>query len=85
MVAALGGTVRSAGLAGGYGVAIELDHQEPQRQRTLYGHLSELYVEPGDAVQQGEVIGRVGSTGLSTGPHLHFRVAPPASRRLGGR
>ena len=77
VVAALGGTVRSAGLAGGYGVAIELDHQEPQRQRTLYGHLSELYVEPGDAVQQGEVIGRVGSTGLSTGPHLHFELRRP--------
>ena len=77
VVAALGGTVRSAGLAGGYGVAIELDHQQPQRQRTLYGHLSELYVEPGDVVQQGEVIGRVGSTGLSTGPHLHFELRRP--------
>ena len=74
VVAALGGTVRSAGLAGGYGVAVELDHQQPQRQRTLYGHLSELYVKAGDSVQQGEVIGRVGSTGLSTGPHLHFEV-----------
>ena len=69
--------MRSAGLAGGYGVAIELDHQQPQRQRTLYGHLSELYVEPGDEVQQGEVIGRVGSTGLSTGPHLHFELRRP--------
>ena len=77
VVATLGGTVRSAGLAGGYGVAIELDHQQPQRQRTLYGHLSELYVEPGDVVQQGEVIGRVGSTGLSTGPHLHFELRRP--------
>ena len=77
VVASLGGTVHSAGLAGGYGVAIELDHQQPQRQRTLYGHLSELYVEPGDAVQQGEVIGRVGSTGLSTGPHLHFELRRP--------
>ena len=77
VVATLGGTVRSAGLAGGYGVAIELDHPQPQRQRTLYGHLSELYVEPGDVVQQGEVIGRVGSTGLSTGPHLHFELRRP--------
>ena len=58
VVAALGGKVRTAGLAGGYGVAIELEHQQPQRQRTLYGHLSELYVEPGDEVQQGEVIDR---------------------------
>ena len=51
--------------------------QQPQPQRTLYGHLSELYVEPGDVVQQGEVIGRVGSTGLSTGPHLHFELRRP--------
>ena len=78
VVAALGGKVRTAGLAGGYGVAIELEHQQPQRQRTLYGHLSELYVEPGDEVQQGEVIGRVGSTGLSTGPHLHFELRRPS-------
>ena len=77
VVAALGGTVRSAGLAGGYGVAVELEHQQPQHQRTLYGHLSELYVEPGDEVEQGEVIGRVGSTGLSTGPHLHFELRRP--------
>jgi murein DD-endopeptidase MepM/ murein hydrolase activator NlpD len=42
-----------------------LDHREPRR-RTLYGHLSELYVKAGQTVQQGDVIGRVGSTGLST-------------------
>ena len=77
VLASLAGTVRSAGLAGGYGVAVELEHRSPKRQRTLYGHLSELYVEPGDEVQQGEVIGRVGSTGLSTGPHLHFELRRP--------
>ena len=77
VVAALSGQVLSSGLAGGYGVAIELEHAEPLR-RTLYGHLSEIYVRPGQPVRQGEVIGRVGSTGLSTGPHLHFELRTPS-------
>ena len=67
----------SSGLAGGYGLAVEVEHQRPLR-RSLYGHLSELYVKAGDVVRQGEVIGRVGSTGLSTGPHLHFELREPA-------
>ncbi|MFY7696597.1 MAG: M23 family metallopeptidase [Cyanobium sp.] len=76
VVAALSGRVVSSGDAGGYGLAIEIEHESPMR-RTLYGHLSELYVKPGDSVRQGEVIGRVGSTGLSTGPHLHFELRLP--------
>ena len=76
VVAALSGRVMSSGLAGGYGLAIEIEHDGPRR-RTLYGHLSELYVKEGQVVRQGEVIGRVGSTGLSTGPHLHFEVRMP--------
>ena len=76
VVAALSGRVVSSGLAGGYGLAIEVEHANPRR-RTLYGHLSELYVKQGDRVRQGEVIGRVGSTGLSTGPHLHFELRMP--------
>ena len=78
VVAALSGKVVSSGLAGGYGLAVEVEHQRPLR-RSLYGHLSELYVEAGDVVRQGEVIGRVGSTGLSTGPHLHFELREPAA------
>lgn len=76
VVASLSGKVVSSGLAGGYGLAIEIEHDNPRR-RTLYGHLSELYVRPGQSVRQGEVIGRVGSTGLSTGPHLHFELRLP--------
>ena len=76
VVAALAGTVVSSGPAGGYGLAIEIEHGSVQR-RTLYGHLSELYVKEGARVGQGEVIGRVGSTGLSTGPHLHFEMRIP--------
>ena len=76
VVAALAGRVVSSGLAGGYGLAIEIEHTSPLRH-TLYGHLSELYVKPGERVRQGEVIGRVGSTGLSTGPHLHFELRLP--------
>ena len=77
VVAALSGQVLSSGLAGGYGIAIELEHADPLR-RTLYGHLSEIYVRAGQQVRQGEVIGRVGSTGLSTGPHLHFELRTPS-------
>jgi murein DD-endopeptidase MepM/ murein hydrolase activator NlpD len=76
VVAAISGKVVSSGLAGGYGLAVEIEHSRPRR-RTLYGHLSELYVKPGETVRQGEVIGRVGSTGLSTGPHLHFELRVP--------
>lgn len=77
VVAALSGTVVSSGLAGGYGIAVEVEHSSPLR-RTLYGHLSEIYVKSGQRVRQGEVIGRVGSTGLSTGAHLHFELRTPS-------
>ena len=76
VVASLSGRVVSSGLAGGYGITVVIEHEKPLR-RTLYGHLSEIYVKAGQSVRQGEVIGRVGSTGLSTGPHLHFELRRP--------
>lgn len=56
----------------GYGYRIVIDHGIDYV--TVYAHLSEYYTREGDVVQKGEVIGRIGSTGNSTGPHLHFEV-----------
>lgn len=71
VLAAYAGKVALADFLGGYGLAVAIDHNQGAQQ-TLYGHLSEIFVKPGELVRQGMVIGRVGSTGLSTGPHLHF-------------
>lgn len=71
VLAALDGKVEIADFVGGYGLTIVLQHTKGTEQ-TLYAHLSEIFVQPGDTIKQGEAIGRVGSTGLSTGPHLHF-------------
>lgn len=70
--APVGGVVRSAGARGGYGNAVEIDHGNGLS--TLYGHASELLVSPGETVAAGQAIATVGSTGLSTGPHVHFEV-----------
>ncbi|QMS87505.1 peptidoglycan DD-metalloendopeptidase family protein [Nostoc edaphicum CCNP1411] len=70
--AADSGTVIFAGWYGGYGRAVIIDHGNGIT--TLYGHSSELYVADGQAVERGQAIAAVGSTGLSTGPHLHFEV-----------
>jgi murein DD-endopeptidase MepM/ murein hydrolase activator NlpD len=72
VVATGSGTIVSAGWNGGYGKAIVIQHNGVQQ--TLYGHLSEIFVQPGQQIEQGTVIGRVGSTGNSTGPHLHFET-----------
>lgn len=66
------GTIISAGWIGGYGKAIVIQHGD--LHQTLYGHLSEIMVRPGQTIEQGTVIGRVGSTGNSTGPHLHYET-----------
>ncbi|MBE9029480.1 M23 family metallopeptidase [filamentous cyanobacterium LEGE 11480] len=73
VMAAMTGRVILADQLGGYGITVALEHDNGMRQ-TLYAHMSELFVRPGDVVQQGTVIGRVGSTGASTGPHLHFEL-----------
>ncbi|NMG11698.1 M23 family metallopeptidase [Brasilonema sp. UFV-L1] len=72
VLAAYSGKVESADWLGGYGMTVILNHNSAQQ--TLYGHMSEIFVQPGQWVEKGTVIGRVGSTGLSTGPHLHFEV-----------
>jgi len=66
------GTVTRAGFSGGYGRLVELRH--PQGIRTRYAHLRSIApdVRPGAHVEQGQIIGRVGSSGLATGPHLHY-------------
>ncbi|RUT03147.1 hypothetical protein DSM106972_054550 [Dulcicalothrix desertica PCC 7102] len=70
--AADAGTVIFAGWYGGYGNAVIISHGKGIT--TLYGHSSQLYVSEGQTVQRGQHIAVTGSTGLSTGPHLHFEV-----------
>ncbi|MBR1086545.1 peptidoglycan DD-metalloendopeptidase family protein [Bradyrhizobium manausense] len=66
------GKVVSAGWSGGYGRMVEVDHGNGLSTR--YGHLSEINVKVGEIVRIGQVIGLVGSTGRSTGPHLHYET-----------
>jgi murein DD-endopeptidase MepM/ murein hydrolase activator NlpD len=70
--AADNGVVIAAEWSGGYGNAVIIDHGNGLT--TLYGHTSQMYVTPGQAVQKGQPVAAVGSTGFSTGPHLHFEV-----------
>ncbi|MBI5843839.1 MAG: peptidoglycan DD-metalloendopeptidase family protein [Deltaproteobacteria bacterium] len=66
------GVVSFAGRKSGYGNAIMMDHGKSTE--TLYGHLSAILVREGSTVKKGDIIGLVGSTGQSTGPHLHYEV-----------
>jgi murein DD-endopeptidase MepM/ murein hydrolase activator NlpD len=72
ITAAAAGTVVFAGRQGGYGKMVEIEHADGRRTR--YAHAAQLLVSPGDAVEDGQPIATVGSTGRSTGPHLHFEV-----------
>jgi murein DD-endopeptidase MepM/ murein hydrolase activator NlpD len=71
VLAAAAGTVADAGYNGTYGKYLIIRHSGFQ---TLYAHLSRFTVAAGESVAQGWKIGEVGSTGVSTGPHLHFGV-----------
>ena len=66
------GTVLSAGYAGGYGYMVEIDHGNGVTTR--YAHLSRILVKPGAVLAEGSIVGRTGSTGRSTGPHLHYEI-----------
>ena len=66
------GTVTSAAWSGGYGRMVEIDHGNGFASR--YGHLSEILVKVGQTIRIGQTVGRVGSTGRSTGPHLHYET-----------
>lgn len=67
------GRVIFAGWKGGYGNTVVMVHGDGT-VTTLYAHMSVIHASVGDRIDQGEVIGEIGSTGLSTGPHLHFEV-----------
>ena len=73
IIASFDGEVIFAGYNdGGYGNLVIVQHSDDMK--TYYAHLSEIYVSPNQEVKKGEIIGAVGSTGYSTGPHLHFEL-----------
>jgi murein DD-endopeptidase MepM/ murein hydrolase activator NlpD len=78
VLAARSGVVEFAETNGGYGKTVILKHNNPQ-ENTLYAHLSNIKVQRGQRVESGTVVGLVGSTGFSIGPHLHFELRQPTS------
>jgi murein DD-endopeptidase MepM/ murein hydrolase activator NlpD len=79
VMATADGQVLRAGRVGGYGNLVELRHAHGLTTR--YGHLSKILVKAGQSVKRGDVIGKVGSTGRSTGPHLHYEVRNKGTAR----
>ena len=75
--AAAAGTVILAGNYGGYGSCVMINHGNGYT--TVYGHMSSISVTVGQSVSQGQVIGHVGSSGISSGPHLHFEIRSSAT------
>ena len=72
VLAAADGTVTGAGFTAGYGNYVIIDHEEGCS--TVYAHMEDILTEVGETVKKGDQIGTVGSTGRSTGPHLHFEL-----------
>ena len=73
IIAASGdGVVESSGPRGGYGITVTIDHG--YGYETLYAHMSETKVKKGDRIKRGQIIGYIGSTGRSSGPHLHYSI-----------
>ncbi|RBY75706.1 M23 family peptidase [Blastococcus sp. TF02-09] len=70
--AVMDGVVLQAGPAGGYGLVVYIQHDSGDV--TVYGHMDEILVEPGQVVRAGDTIALLGNRGQSTGPHLHFEV-----------
>jgi murein DD-endopeptidase MepM/ murein hydrolase activator NlpD len=83
ILASGGGRVLAAGFRGPYGIAVVIDHGHGLQ--TLYGHCSKLYVRAGELVMPQQKIAAVGSTGRSTGPHLHFEVMNHGKRVAPGQ
>jgi murein DD-endopeptidase MepM/ murein hydrolase activator NlpD len=77
--AALGGRVTFVGWKGGLGKTVIIEH--PNGYETTYGHCSKILVNRGDVVEKGDRIAKVGTTGISTGPHLHFEVRKGGKRQ----
>jgi murein DD-endopeptidase MepM/ murein hydrolase activator NlpD len=76
IVAPAAGTVIAMSCGTGYGNCVIVDHGNGLQ--SLYGHMSQINAGPGQRLTQGQLIGLVGSTGFSTGPHLHFEVRTTA-------
>ena len=85
--AAAAGTVAFSGVQSGYGNTVVIDHADGRQTR--YAHLSEQLVRAGDSVAEGQIVGKSGNSGRSTGPHLHFemlvngRPVDPTSKAVG--